>query len=188
MAKTGEISTLRYKIVQKFTLLWVLQNPIFWKNIVRVFMRVNLAAFILCFRSRAQPKRQAFHNPTWGAGTVKIALMVLKAYTGFSDRLLVEHLNGNIHYQLLCGIMITPFCPITNYKIISAVRNEIASRLNIDSLQEILASHWKSYLENLHVCMTDACYESHTRFSTDMKFLWESIECLQYKEYIRRSS
>ena len=29
----------------------------------------------------------------------KIALMVLKAYTGFSDRQLVEHLNGNIHYQ-----------------------------------------------------------------------------------------
>ena len=26
----------------------------------------------------------------------KIALMVLKAYTGFSDRQLVEHLNGNI--------------------------------------------------------------------------------------------
>ena len=123
-----------------------------------------------------------------GRRNSKDSLMVLKAYTGFSDRLLVEHLNGNIHYQLLCGIMITPSCPITNYKIISAVRNEIASCLNIDSLQEILASHWKSYLENLHVCMTDACYESHTRFSTDMKFLWESIECLQYKEYIRRSS
>ena len=36
----------------------------------------------------------------------KIALMVLKAYTGFSDRQLVEHLNGNIHYQIFCGIMI----------------------------------------------------------------------------------
>ena len=47
----------------------------------------------------------------------KIALMVLKAYTGFSDRLLVEHLNGNIHYQLFCGIMIDPSCPMTNYKI-----------------------------------------------------------------------
>ncbi len=109
----------------------------------------------------------------------KIALMVLKAYTGFSDRLLVEHLNGNIHYQLFCGIMIDPSCPITNYKIISAVRNEIASRLDIDSLQKILASHWKPYLENLHVCMTDAtCYESNMRFPTDMKLLWESIEWL----------
>ena len=111
--------------------------------------------------------------------SAKIALMVLKAYTGFSDRLLVEHLNGNIHYQLFCGIMIDPSCPITNYKIISAIRNEVASRLDIDSLQKILASHWKPYLENLHVCMTDAtCYESHMRFPTDMKLLWESIEWL----------
>ncbi len=36
--------------------------------------------------------------------SAKIALMVLKAYTGFSDRQLVEHLNGNIHYQMFCGI------------------------------------------------------------------------------------
>ena len=109
----------------------------------------------------------------------KIALMVLKAYTGFSDRQLVEHLNGNIHYQMFCGIMINPSSPITNYKIVSAIRNEMASRLDIDSLQEVLASHWKPYLENLHVCMTDAtCYESHMRFPTDMKLLWESLEWL----------
>ena len=106
--------------------------------------------------------------------SAKIALMVLKAYTGFSDRQLVEHLNGNIHYQMFCGIMIDPSFPITNYKIISAIRNEMASLLDIESLQEVLASHWKPYLENLHVCMTDAtCYESHMRFPTDMKLLFE---------------
>ena len=71
----------------------------------------------------------------------KIALMVLKVYTGFSDRQLVEHLNGNIHYQMFCGIMIDPSFSITNFKIVSAIRNEIASRLEIDSLQEVLASH-----------------------------------------------
>ena len=40
--------------------------------------------------------------------SAKIALMVLKAYTGFSDRQLVEHLNRDIHYQMFCGIMISP--------------------------------------------------------------------------------
>jgi len=111
--------------------------------------------------------------------SAKIALMVLKAYTGFSDRQLVEHLNGNIHYQIFCGIMIPPSLPITNFKIVSAIRNEIASRLDIDSFQELLASHWKPYLDNLHVCMTDAtCYESHMRFPTDVKLLWESLERL----------
>ena len=117
--------------------------------------------------------------------SAKIALMVLKAYTGFSDRQLVEHLNGNIHYQIFCGIMIDPSCSITNYKIVSAIRNGIASRLDIGSLQEVLASHWKPYLENLHICMADAtCYESHMRFPTDMKLLWECLECL-YKHICR---
>lgn len=114
--------------------------------------------------------------------------MVLKAYTGFSDRQLVAHLNGNIHYQFFCGVMIDPLCPITNYKIVSAIRNEITSRLDIDSPQEVLASHWKPYLDNLHVCMTDAtCYESHMRFPTDMKLLWESIVWL-HRHICRRCS
>ena len=103
--------------------------------------------------------------------------MMLRAYTGFSDRQLVEHLNGNIHYQLFCGIMTAPSFPITNYKIVSTIRNEIASGLGIDSLQQVLASHWKPYLEHLHVYMTDTTYyESYMRFPTDMKLLWESIE------------
>ena len=63
-------------------------------------------------------------------------LWLLKAYTGFSDRQLVEHLNGNIHYQMFCEIMIHPSFPITNFKIVSAIRNEIASRLDIDSFQD----------------------------------------------------
>jgi hypothetical protein len=78
---------------------------------------------------------------------------------------------------MFCEIMINPSFPITNYKIVSAIRNEIASRLDIDSRQEVLSSHWKPYLENLHVCMTDAtCYESHYAFPTDMKLLWGSLE------------
>ena len=92
----------------------------------------------------------------------KIALMVLKSYTNFSDSQLIEHLNGNIHYQLFCGVQIDPLHPLTNSKIVSAIRQELAEHLDIESLQLILAEHWKPYLENLHVCMTDAtCYENH---------------------------
>ena len=40
--------------------------------------------------------------------SAKIAIMVLKAYTGLSDRHLVEHLNGNLHYQMFCGIIPNP--------------------------------------------------------------------------------
>ena len=111
--------------------------------------------------------------------SAKVALMLLKSYTVFSDKRLIEHLNGNIHYQIFCGILIDPFFSITNYKIVSSIRNEIASRFNIDSLQEILASPWKPYLYNLHVCMTDTtCYECHMRFPTDIKLLRECLEWL----------
>lgn len=53
------------------------------------------------------------------------------AYTRFSDRLLLEHLNRNIHYQLFCSIMINPSCPITNYKIINAIRKRFHSFLTL---------------------------------------------------------
>lgn len=87
--------------------------------------------------------------------------------SGFSDRQLVEHLNGNIHYQMFCRIMIDP------------------SFFDIDSHQKILDLHRKPYLDNLHLCMADAtCYESHMRFPVEMKLLWECFEWL-YRHIFR---
>ena len=121
-------------------------------------------------------KSSALGRKSYFSPEGKIALMVLKSYTNFSDAQLIEHLNGNIHYQLFCGVQIDPLHPLTNPKIVSAIRQELANRLDVESLQLILAEHWKPYLENLHVCMTDAtCYESHLRFPTDAKLLWEGI-------------
>ena len=48
----------------------------------------------------------------------KIALMFLKHYVGCSDSKLIEHLNGNIHYQIFCDIIIPPSKPLTNFKIV----------------------------------------------------------------------
>ena len=107
-------------------------------------------------------KSSPFGRKSYFSPEGKIALMVLKSYTNFSDAQLIEHLNGNIHYQLFCGVQIDPLHPLTNPKIVSAIRQELADRLDVESLQLILAEHWTPYLENLHVCMTDAtCYENH---------------------------
>ena len=38
----------------------------------------------------------------------EVALMFLKSYTGLSDDRLVEMLNGNIHMQMFCGVLINP--------------------------------------------------------------------------------
>lgn len=119
-------------------------------------------------------------RPSYFSPEGKVALMLLKAYTGFSDAVLVEHLNGNLHYQFFCGVYIHPSHPLTNYKIVSAIRSELAGLLDVDSVQQVLAGYWKPYLENLHVCMTDAtCYESYLRYPTSPKLLWESVAWLQ---------
>jgi hypothetical protein len=107
----------------------------------------------------------------------KIALMLLKSYSSLSDKDLVSHLNANIHYQLFCGVRINPLNPLSNFKIVSEIRCEIGKKLDIDSFQQVLASHWKPYLEHSSVMMTDAtCYESFIRFPTDVKILWESVD------------
>ena len=107
----------------------------------------------------------------------KLALMFLKSYTGMSDSMLIESLNSNIHYQIFCDVRIQPEYPLSNYKIVSQIRCELAAVLDIDGIQQVLAGHWKSYMEGLSVCMSDAtCYESQLRFPTNEKLLWESIE------------
>lgn len=43
---------------------------------------------------------------------------------------------------------------MTNFKIVGAIRNEIAYGLDIDFFQEFLTSRRKPCFDNLHVCMT----------------------------------
>ena len=107
----------------------------------------------------------------------KVALMFLKMYTGLSSPKLMEQLNGNIHYQLFCGVRIFPTHPLTNYKLLDDVFSELASGLRIQHQQEILAGAWKPYMKDLDTMYTDAtCYESGMRYPTDTKLLWEGIE------------
>ena len=109
----------------------------------------------------------------------EIALMFLKPYTGLSDDGLIEMLNGSIHMQMFCGVLIDPSHPIKDGKIVSAIRNRLAPFLDIDSLQRILYAKWKDGLKDKDLCLTDAtCYESYLRFPTDVKLLWECCEWL----------
>jgi len=107
----------------------------------------------------------------------KVALMFLKMYTGLSAPKLMEQLNGNVHYQLFCGIYINPLRPMTNYKLIDDIAMELAGKLRIQQQQDILAEMWKPYMKDLDTFYTDAtCYESDMRYPTDQKLLWECNE------------
>ena len=81
--------------------------------------------------------------------------------------------------QLFCGVLINPQNPIKNGKIVSAIRNRLARCLNIKDLQAVLYDKWSPMLANKDLCLTDAtCYESHLRYPTDVKLLWESCAWL----------
>lgn len=116
--------------------------------------------------------RKGFFSPEG-----KVALMLLKSYTGLSDRKLMEQINGNIHFQLFCGIFIRPGEEIRDTKLVSKIRCELASKLDMDRFQKELSTAWKPLMKELHVVMADAtCYESQLRYPTNEKLLWEAIE------------
>lgn len=141
----------------------------------RIYAQLPIKELAAEFTSRVH-KSPRGKKPLFSAEG-EIALMFLKSYTGLSDDGLIEMLNGSIHMQIFCGVLIDPSTPIKDGKIVSAIRNRLAPLLDIDSLQRILYDKWKDNLKNKDLCLTDAtCYENHLRFPTDIKLLWESCE------------
>ncbi len=107
----------------------------------------------------------------------KLGLMFLKHYACCSDEKLIEQLNANIHYQIFCDILLSPGESISNFKIVSQIRCELAENLNIDKSQKTLSSKWITYMQELNQATTDAtCYESEVRYPTNQKLLWECVQ------------
>ena len=108
----------------------------------------------------------------------KIALMFLKHYAGCSDRKLFEGLNGNIDWQFFCGIYVGTD-RLSNFKIVSQVRTELAGKLDMDAVQKALYGHWSPHIDEKSATVMDAtCYESHMRYPTNVKLLWECTDWL----------
>lgn len=106
----------------------------------------------------------------------KLALMFLKHYACCSDRKLIEQLNGNIDYQFFCDVHLGHH-RLTNYKIVSQIRCELAENLSIIEVEKTLFNHWSNYINEQGCIFTDAtCYESEVRYPTDQKLLWESVD------------
>ena len=109
----------------------------------------------------------------------KLALMFLKAYTGYSDRKLMERLSTDYSFQFFCGVYFKPGDRVPGFKLISDIRTELASKLDIVCVQSILARGWGKYLIDTNVLLTDAtAYESYMRYPTEVKLLWECCEWL----------
>jgi len=121
----------------------------------------------------------------------KLALMFLKNYSGLSDMKLIEQINGNIHYQIFCNLILQPGQLLTNFKIVSQIRCELAKLLDIDGCEQVLFNAWKPYMTNLNSITCDAtCYETSIKYPTDVKLLFDSVQwiydqilflCKQYR-------
>ena len=130
----------------------------------------ELAAKLYSHSRRKHPQGNKPVFPPEG----EVALMFLKSYLGLSDEGLIQALNGSIHMQMFCGVLIDPARPVKDGKIVSAIRNRLARFADIRELQQILYGKWHPQLRDKDLCMTDAtCYESHLRYPTDVKLLWE---------------
>ena len=141
----------------------------------KIYQAIPWKALIKEFRLKPATVGRKGHFSPQG----KLALMFLKHYSCLSDRKLIEFLNGNIHWQLFCGILIAPQAPIVDFKIVSKIRCQLSKPLGkkLNQVQEVLAKHWKPHMEQTNVVLVDAtCYESSVRYPTDQKLLWESVE------------
>jgi hypothetical protein len=104
-----------------------------------------------------------------------IALLILKHYLGLSDERLIERLNTDWCMQYFCGIQLG-VRKIKDKNLVSWWRGYLGHHLNIADLQGVLIETWKPYMEQTHVTLMDAtCYESHLRYPTAVKLLWEGI-------------
>lgn len=92
------------------------------------------------------PKKHPQGNRSMFPPEGEIALMFLKPYTGLSDDGLIEMLNGSIHMQMFCGVLIDPSNPIRDGKIVSAIRNRLAPALDIVRQQSVLYGKWENCL------------------------------------------
>jgi hypothetical protein len=150
---------------------------LYWKSFLeselgRIYLSIPWQDLVKSLKLKEKRKGRTSQFSPQG----KLALMFLKSYTGLSDRKLFEHLNGSIQYQLFCGILLGPE-KLADFKIISKIRTELARKLNIREIQDVLAKAWKPYMENTNIVLEDAtCYESYMRFPTNVKLLWESTE------------
>lgn len=112
----------------------------------------------------------------------KIALMFLKNYCSTSDEKLIEQFNGNIFYQIFCDTLLDPGERIENFKIVSQIRCELASKLDIEVTEKVLMKNWKAYMSNLDSITCDAtCYESSIKYPTDIKLLIDGVDWIYFQ-------
>lgn len=97
--------------------------------------------------------------------------------------MLIDRLNCDWELQLFCGILLCENERIKDYSLVSRVRSYIGEHADLNKVQQVMMKNWRSDLEHHHVLMMDAtCYESHIRYPSDVKLLWECCQWVYEKQ------
>jgi len=159
-------------------------RPLDWEVFLRqpigkLYLTIPFQKYAALIPSKTREAgRKGWFSPIGG-----LALQVLKHYYGTSDEKLIEQLNFNKLMQYLCGINLSPGQIIKDDDVVSRWRRYWGNLMDIPQflgkLQLANAQQWQDGMENTRTNLSDAtCYESHVRYPTDVKLLWECIEYL----------
>lgn len=174
MSKIRRISDLQHEFSflsasENFNLYF---NQFLLSDLGKIYTAIPWNALVLVFNIKESNKGTTNYFSPKG----KLALMFLKHYACCSDKKLIEQLNANIDYQFFCDVHLGHH-RLTNYKIVSQIRCELAQSLSIEKVEKTLFNHWSPYIKEQGCIFTDAtCYESEVRYPTDQKLLWESVD------------
>lgn len=135
----------------------------------QLYQAIPFKQLALLFPSAASTGRRARMDVRGG-----IALQILKAYLNLSDHKLLNRLNTDWVLQFFCGIRLKPGEWIRDKDLVGRWRRYLAKHIDYVVFQKTLAQHWKPHMKNTQAVLMDAtCYESHLRYPTDVKLLWE---------------
>jgi hypothetical protein len=99
---------------EEFSLYW---NSFLQSEIGQIYRAIPWDDLVCHFKLKEKRKGPARIFSPRGM----LALMFLKSYVDCSDRKLVEHLNGNINFQLFCDIFLQGE-RLEHFKLVSQVR------------------------------------------------------------------
>ena len=126
------------------------------------------------------PKHSGLGAPAFFDIKGGITLQILKAYfNGLSDDKLRQRINTDWELQYFCGIRLGAGEKIKDEDIVGRWRRYLAKLIDYDEFQGTLARYWSPFIEQKTASLCDATvYESHMRYPTDVKLLWECIDWL----------
>ena len=111
----------KVQLISEITPIFAFTEFDFYKDYEESFKKSELGRFraLLPLREMAirfglidSVSRRKVGHKSYFSPEGKVALMFLKSYTGLSAPKLMEQLNANVHYQIFCGIRISPVNPV----------------------------------------------------------------------------